>query len=344
MTGRDALHTWYTPVPEQVADGVFRIPLPLPDDGLRAVNTYAIVDAGGLVLVDPGQAVPESAEQLRRSLDDLGYRLSDVRGCLATHIHRDHYTQAVALRRQTRCWVALGVGERESMTLLQDPRFGRIERQIDLLPACGADDLVPRLAELNTDDGVPDGIWEDPDEWLVPGVDVALRSRTLTVHSTPGHTRGHVVLHDRTAGLLFSGDHLLPHITPSIGFEPAARPGALAAFLGSLRRMRDLPDARMLPAHGPVAPSVHARVDELLAHHEERLGLTLQQVRDGRRTVAEVARGLGWTRRHRRLDDLDAFNAMLAVLETRAHLDLLCTDGRLRSRFDGHVLRFDLPV
>jgi hypothetical protein len=37
----------------------------------------------------------------------------------------------------------------------------------------------------------------------------------------------------------------------------------------------------------------------------------------------EVAAALPWTRRDRRLDELDAFNAMLATLETMAHLDVL---------------------
>jgi hypothetical protein len=36
---------------------------------------------------------------------------------------------------------------------------------------------------------------------------------------------------------------------------------------------------------------------------------------------------LTWTRRERRLDELDPFNAMLATLETAAHLDVLVERG-----------------
>jgi glyoxylase-like metal-dependent hydrolase (beta-lactamase superfamily II) len=168
---------------------------------------------------------------------------------------------------------------------------------------------------------------------------VALASRSLQVIHTPGHTRGHVVFRDAEAGLLFTGDHVLPHITPSIGFEPTPPSLPLAEFLASLRAMTRLPDARMLPAHGPVAPSVHQRVDELLRHHEDRLARTLEQVVAGRTTVHEIARGLDWTRRQRKLDELDAFNQMLAVLETKAHLDLLAETGRITSHLDGTVLR-----
>jgi glyoxylase-like metal-dependent hydrolase (beta-lactamase superfamily II) len=155
---------------------------------------------------------------------------------------------------------------------------------------------------------------------------------------TPGHTQGHVVFVDEQAGVLFAGDHVLPHITPSIGFQPAPAKLPLGDYLDSLRLVRSYPDLRLLPAHGPVAPSVHTRVDELLDHHEERLAATLAAVRDGAGTAYEAARRLGWTRRHRRFDELDLFNQTLAAGETAAHLDVLVVRGELRaSTVDGVV-------
>ena len=55
-----------------------------------------------------------------------------------------------------------------------------------------------------------------------PHQEIELKSRTLRVVPTPGHTQGHVVFTDSASGLLFAGDHVLPHITPSIGFEPVS--------------------------------------------------------------------------------------------------------------------------
>ena len=69
---------------------------------------------------------------------------------------------------------------------------------------------------------------------------------------------------ERAAGLLFAGDHVLPTITPSIGFTVPPVPDPLGDFMASLTKVRSLPDLTVLPAHGPVAPSSHARVDELL--------------------------------------------------------------------------------
>ena len=70
--------------------------------------------------------------------------------------------------------------------------------------------------------------------------------------ATPGHTRGHLVFQDRATGLLFAGDHVLPHITPSIGFEGGAVDFPLRDYLESLRLVRAHAGRRLLPAHGPV--------------------------------------------------------------------------------------------
>jgi glyoxylase-like metal-dependent hydrolase (beta-lactamase superfamily II) len=147
---------------------------------------------------------------------------------------------------------------------------------------------------------------------------------------TPGHTAGHFVFVDEARQVLFAGDHVLPTITPSVGFELVFEDNPLADFLGSLRRVRDLPDLRLLPAHGPVAPSSHARVDELLVHHDERLEQCRRHVAATGSTAYDVARCLSWTRHERAYEELDWFNAAMAVMETMVHLDLLVSEGRLR--------------
>ena len=138
-----------------------------------------------------------------------------------------------------------------------------------------------------------------------------------------------MVFHDPANGLLFAGDHVLPTITPSIGFEPVLSPNPLGDFLDSLATVRARPDARLLPAHGPVTDSVHKRVDELVAHHGKRLDETLAAIARGAVSAYDVASQLTWTRRERTLDELDPFNQMLAIAETAAHLELLAAQGRL---------------
>ncbi len=55
--------------------------------------------------------------------------------------------------------------------------------------------------------------------------------------------------------------------------------------------------------------------------------LCLDALAAGPATAYDVARELPWTRHEHRLDDLDVFNAALASMETKAHLELLVARG-----------------
>ncbi len=321
---------WTDPGPEEVADGVFRIALPLPNDGLHAVNVYALSGPDGLSLIDGGWALAESLDLLSASLRSLGFGLGEIDQCLVTHVHRDHYTQAVALQREYGTRLSLGIGEKPNLEqiLIWADRPGFVE-SMSYLVRCGAAELFAKIkasGRSNPSD------WHRPDHWLDDGQKVQAGGRDLTVVHTPGHTTGHVVFHDETAALLFAGDHVLPHITPSIGFEPIRTAFPLRDFLDSLRLMLTRPDARLLPAHGAVTESVHARVEELLTHHADRLDATEAAVRVAAGSAYDVAKVLPWTRRNRTFAELDLFNAMLATSETSAHLDVLVLQGRLTSQ------------
>jgi len=330
---------WTRPGVYEVDPGVYRIPLPLPTDGLRAVNVYALTrrpststssstsGADPLVLVDSGWAIDEARLALETALDTLGHSLAEVPRFLVTHVHRDHYAMAVTVRREFGNRIGLGAGEEPTIRVLNDPDRRPLSGHIATLRRCGAFDLVAWVEARNGQLHDP-ADWTPPDEWLADDLDIALPSRTLRVVATPGHTRGHVVFDDAGAGLLFAGDHVLPHITPSIGFEPAPTELPLGDYLDSLRLVRGRADRRLLPAHGPVSPSVHHRVDELLAHHGRRLDQAAAAVGDGG-TAFEASGRLTWTRRERTLSELDPFNQMLAISETAAHLDLLAVQGRL---------------
>jgi glyoxylase-like metal-dependent hydrolase (beta-lactamase superfamily II) len=335
-------NAWTEPGTFEVAPGVYRIPLPLPNDGLRAVNVYALVQGDDLLLIDSGWAIADARAVLDRGLAALGAAAGDVRRILVTHVHRDHYTQAIYLRREFGVPVSLGIGDRESLAVSMDPGRVPLQNQLAYLRLLGASDIADQVASLQGPRDPYKTGWEEPDEWLRDGQVIEHGGRRLDVVATPGHTRGHVVFHDARGGLLFAGDHVLPTITPSIGFEPRLADDPLGAFLGSLAIIRSRPDARLLPAHGPVTDSAHARVDELIAHHGQRLDETEAVIRGGARTAREAAAGLRWTRRGRTLDELDPFNQMLAVTETAAHLQLLAAQGRL-TRHESDGLRFYAP-
>ena len=89
-------HDWERPGVEEVSAGVYRIPLPLPGNVLRAVNIYAITGPDGIALIDAGWSLTEAFAALESGLAELGSGLADVTSVLCTHYHPDHYTLGVA--------------------------------------------------------------------------------------------------------------------------------------------------------------------------------------------------------------------------------------------------------
>lgn len=325
-------NAWTEPGVEDLGGGLYRIPLPLPGDALKAVNVYAITSDEGVYLVDGGMAIAGARDQLTDGLRKIGYGLGDILNFFITHVHRDHYTLAIELRSQTRGEVMLGEGEQANLRAILDIADRGQRGLLGRLHQLGADEIAPRIRRMLEAEREASGVqleWADPDRWLADGAVLDLRSRTLRTIATPGHTRGHVVFHDEGNAALFAGDHVLPHITPSIGFQPAITQYALRDYLDSLRLMLTLPDSRLLPAHGPVGPSTHARVNELLAHHETRLAQTLDAATGGPVTALGAARVIPWTRRQRKFSDLDPFSQLLATGETAAHLEVLVLRGNL---------------
>ncbi|MCD4532663.1 MBL fold metallo-hydrolase [Nocardioides sp. cx-169] len=313
----------------RVADGIFRIPLPLPMDGLRAINVYVIETDDGLTLVDGGWAIPVARELLERCLKDVGYGFGDLRRFLVTHVHRDHFTMATVLGQELGIDVALGADEKPALDLLNNIEDLTRNPFVDVLVSAGAREVAEQWVRMDDHREPPDmSIWAYPGTWLEGDHEIPVGHRTLDAVHTPGHTPGHFVFADRAAGLLFAGDHVLPTITPSIGFTMPATEQPLGDFMASLTKVRGLPDLTILPAHGPVAPSSHARVDELLEHHERRLAESLALMGAATVTAHDVAQGLGWTRHETPFGELDVFSQGMAAMETKAHLELLVARGQ----------------
>lgn len=332
---------WAQPGAFEVAAEVHRIVLPLDDPALRAVNVYTLTAPSGVLLIDGGMNICSAQNALAQGLAEIGHEFGDVRRILVTHVHADHYTLAVALRQQWNIPIALGAGEQDAIAHYATPGLQAMQFLVESMLAAGA----PELARLLDEMPIPDGVaaqYAAPDEWLRDGQLIEHGRHRLRVLATPGHTRGHVVIREESAGLLFSGDHLLPLITPSIGFEPVAASRPLADFLTSLRRLRVIDDLTMLPAHGPAGGQTHARIDALLRHHDERFDRIVKQLGADGSTAFEIASSLTWTRHDVGLHELPTMHQVHAVREVTAHLDVLVDDGRARilEHSDGGPTRY----
>ena len=110
-------------------------------------------------------------------------------------------------------------------------------------------------------------------------------------------------------------------ITPNIGLWPESDPHPLQRFLASLNEVRSLDVRLALPGHRALITDWRGRIDEIIAHHEERLERTLDAVGSGA-TAYQIAGQLFDFQR------LSVHEMRFALVEALAHLDYLIEQRR----------------
>ena len=302
---------WQQPGAHPVAPGIHRIPLPLPQDGLRAVNVYAVDRRDGLVLIDAGWALDESREPLERRWRRSAHGLADIRQFLVTHVHRDHYTQAVAIRREFGTRVSLGVGERPTLEAAErhpdrrpspapaaaPVRRGRAARPADRPRLATAGTTRPTGSRRTT--GSTDGR-----RWPSASGRCGRSPRPGTPRATSSSPTGR-------PGCCSPATTCCRTSRRRSGSRPA-RPTLAAGRLPALAAAgaRRCPTCGCCRRTARSPTSVHARVDELLDHHEHRL--------------AEPRRAVAGRRGHRvrggpaaELDPAEAARSPISIRSTR---------------------------
>jgi glyoxylase-like metal-dependent hydrolase (beta-lactamase superfamily II) len=121
----------------------------------------------------------------------------------------------------------------------------------------------------------------------------------LRVVWCPGHTPGNLVFVHESEGWLFSGDQLLPAITPTpaiqvdVEGERPARFRSLPHFVASLRLLRAMEFARCYPGHGEPFDNVADVIDANLAQVGQRGARVLTVLRgSGEATAYAIADAL----------------------------------------------------
>ena len=164
---------------------------------------------------------------------------------------------------------------------------------------------------------------------LMDGMTLSIGGKTWRCIVGYGHAPEHISLHCEELGLLISGDMVLPRISTNVSVvdvEPEADP--LTLYLNSLARMLDLPAGTLvLPAHGKPFRGLHARVDQLRQHHDERLAEVKAACAAKPCHAAELLELL-FKRK------LDLHQTTFAMGESVAHLNALWLAGKLRRTLD----------
>lgn len=317
---------------QHVAPGVRRIVLPLPL-ALRNVNVYLIEGDRGWSIVDSGMHTPEAEAELRAGLNDNGVALADIRTAFITHLHPDHLGMAGTIRAGGATLLMHGPEiPRAKETWGTDHRL--IDDTYDLFDRHGMPHDVDegmRAAWIAMSERVDP---YEPIGAVADGEVLDLGGRGCTVIWTPGHTDHHAVLFEEMTGTLLAGDHVLPRITSNVGVYPGGRPDPLGDFLSALEKMKTLGVKRVLPAHGDPFDDCGGRVDEILAHHAERLEATLEASAGTPRSAYSICRTLFPVLR-------SPHEERFALAETLAHLRYLQLRDRVRE-VDGRPITWSV--
>jgi glyoxylase-like metal-dependent hydrolase (beta-lactamase superfamily II) len=133
--------------------------------------------------------------------------------------------------------------------------------------------------------------------------------------ATPGHSADSVCL---VAGrACFTGDTVLG--SGSVFIAPGE--GSLSAYLGSLRRLRNLDVDVLCPGHGPYVREPAAKLDEYISHRLERERRLVEALDAGLRDRDELL-DFAWA-------DAPAELREFAALSLASHLEKLAEEGRL---------------
>ncbi|HEX9259179.1 MAG TPA: MBL fold metallo-hydrolase [Acidimicrobiales bacterium] len=330
----------------EVAPGVLVLQLDINFTGLGHVNCYAMEDERGFALVDPGLPGPRSWQDLETKLDAAGIPLNRIHSVIVTHSHPDHFGGAARLRHETgadivthrsfRLWWESSEPEGEDPEVDERPAlrppFGRPT-------PWGGKPYEPSEADGRSHaemrESMATALGAPRPSVRLDDAEVARYARRdwVAVH-TPGHTPDHLCLFDPVEGVLLSGDHVLPSITPHIsGLGNEADP--LAEFFRSLDRMEQLEGVRtVLPAHGFPFSDLHGRVNAIKLHHYERL-----------EKLRSASRGLG---RPAPVNELmqhlfsERVWGSMAESETYAHLQHLRFAGEAHAEWRDDVLFYEI--
>lgn len=325
----------------EVYPGVFVLHLPLPMKP-TIVNVYLVRgsrderDDADWALVDTGIGSRDSIATFRECLESVGCRAAQIRKIIVTHHHPDHFGCAGPHKESTGADVYIHPAEMERSQYfmpsdrpqwvmdwftthgLPVERFGRIPQQRDFWQG------LYRTAPM--------------DIALADGLRIPVGDRTLEIVWTPGHAPGHCIVYAPDERWMIAGDHLLPRITPHVGFGPSTQGDPLGDFIASQRKIQALDVDLVFPAHGGVIEDHVKRSNQIIQHHHVRLEQILDIVRRESRTAYEIAR-----RAFDFDDDSPVTYQFPATFETLAHIEYLRLQGRIAAATgrDG-VIRYGL--
>lgn len=299
---------------ENILTDLYKIEIPLPNNPLKALNSYVIKSDQRNLIIDTGMNRDECLNAMRKSLEELDIDLKKT-DFFITHMHADHAGLLTSLITDSSRAYCSG----QDADIINSTAEADWSKQLDYAYLNGfpQQDLQEALHKhpgykYGTKGYVEFEIIKDQDS-------IKVGDYSLICIATPGHTEGHMCLYEPNKKILFSGDHVLGSITPNIS-QWMEGDNPLREYLLSLDKVCALDTELVLPAHRSSFSSCRDRVIELKNHHATRLDEVLAILAGGGSNAYKVAQQMKWDINLATWDEFPLAQKWFATGEALAHL------------------------
>ena len=315
----------------EIAPGILWLRMALPY-ALDHVNLYLIEDRGGWVVFDTGISDEASQAAWERTLaGQMGGK--PITKLVVSHFHPDHVGLAGWLDHRFDMPLYMSQAEYLMSRFLQTDRSEEVlQSNVDFYNRSGLDAATVEQVTTRGHNDLSRTTGLRPSfHRLTAGDTIELGGRDWQVLTGGGHALEQVMLWCKADRIFLSADQVLAKISPNVSVvpvEPEANP--LGHYLASLAQIRDeVPDdVLVLACHNLPFRGLHARVEQLEAHHLHRCDLIAAAASKAPVSCAETVPIIF----HRPLTDPHQLH--FAIGEALAHLNYMLRIGALTAEPD----------
>ncbi|MDI6881187.1 MAG: MBL fold metallo-hydrolase [Desulfitobacteriaceae bacterium] len=317
---------------------IYKYTIPVPYFTFSA-NAYLIVmENKEAILVDTGPSAPQALETLAATLKEAELGWDAIRHIFVTHGHYDHFRLAAQIVERTGALVWIHPADQQKLTSVsENPFFVEPEPAIHFLEKLGVSkaEIASLMREVATMERQTKPLSDSCIRSLAPGTALKFPGLTIKVIHTPGHTPGSCCFHIAENGVVFTGDTLLPEITPNPVFEIGGGESdrSLVKLRESLSQIRRLRASTAYPGHGEPILSIGPVIDSQFGHMAERSDQVLRILGDHGLSTLSIA--------HELFPSGGRFHTWLALSETVGYLGWLRFRNRVRIRLDGGIVYWE---
>lgn len=305
--------------------GIKKVTLDLPFR-LNHVNCFIGETDHGVKVMDTGLHRNQTVQRWNEELE--GKHVSDI---IITHYHPDHFGYAGGLQQQTgaNVWMT-EIDERAALSSWEKTFLQQLKDNYKL--AGIPKEIATQLADNTSSFYSYVTPYPSVHRHLREGEQIQFGTYEYEIIYTPGHSDGLVTFYNHEKNVLLSTDHILPKITPNISYWFHGEENPLNNYLASLEKIEKLQVEWVIPSHGNPFLDANKRIEEIKAHHEDRLSYLLEEIKV-ETTVYEATEKLFPKK-------LSVHDSRFAVGETIAHLEYLRIAGECNKELINGVYRY----